>query len=107
MVAVSETAVRALAQVVADGEAACRGLRIMVEATDCSGPKYLMGVETEAMSGDIILDLDGLTLFIDQDSHPLLRGTQIDFVDDERMQGFTFDNPNFPGLCQCGEAVCP
>ena len=105
MVALTDSAVSALTRVVATSVDVCCGLRIMVEAADCSGPKYLMGVENEAMAGDTILEFGDLKVFIDEDSHPLIRGTRIDFVDDDALCGFTFENPNFLGLCHC-DTLC-
>ncbi|GAB4358649.1 MAG: iron-sulfur cluster assembly accessory protein [Oricola sp.] len=80
------------------------GLRIMVEAGGCAGYKYMMGLVDAAQPEDIVIEHDGVKLFVDQQSHDLLNGTTIDFVVALEGSGFTFDNPNAQSSCSCGKS---
>lgn len=50
--------------------------------------------------GDIVVETDGITLLLDAASARRADGLAIDFVQDLRGAGFTFDNPNRPGRAQ-------
>jgi iron-sulfur cluster assembly protein len=80
------------------------GLRIMVEAGGCAGNKYLIGLDAEPRSDDIIFETHGVTLFIDPDSQPVLEGMKVGFVESLEGSGFTFDNPNATEKCSCGKS---
>ena len=47
---------------------------------------------------------DGVSVFIDPVSQPLLAGTTIDFVVALEGSGFTFENPNATNSCSCGKS---
>ncbi|MDX1813041.1 MAG: iron-sulfur cluster assembly accessory protein, partial [Gammaproteobacteria bacterium] len=54
--------------------------------------------------GDIIYENDGLKVFIDPESAPLLEGVIVDFVDNINGAGFKFENPNATASCGCGNS---
>ena len=80
------------------------GLRIMVEPGGCAGNKYLIGLDSEPRSDDIVFETNGVTLFIDPDSQPVLEGMKVGFVESIEGSGFTFDNPNATSKCACGKS---
>ena len=106
MLALTENALAALRRVVDMSKEPCCGLRIMVEWNSCDGPKYLMGVENEPMTGDRVVECGAVRIYVDADSQTLLRGTRIDYIDSPEECGFVFDNPNLGHLCNCGTVQC-
>ncbi|MGH8803195.1 MAG: putative Fe-S cluster assembly protein SufT [Polaromonas sp.] len=50
--------------------------------------------------GDIVVEADGISLLLDPASARRADGLAIDFVQELRGAGFTFDNPNQPGRPQ-------
>ncbi len=48
----------------------------------------------EQTEDDTALDDQGITLFVDSESIPLLRGSTLKFIKDDSGSGFLFDNPN-------------
>lgn len=100
MIQVTAAALDAIRKV--KGEAA--GLRIMVSAGGCAGYQYRMGLVNVAEEGDTVLDLDGVSIFIDSGSAPLIQGTTLDFVESIGGSGFQFENPNAEGKCSCGKS---
>lgn len=73
------------------------GIRIAVCGASCAGLSYQMGLEAEVRDGDAVIHCDDVTVFIDEESKPLLNGTCVDFC--ENPGGFVFDNPNNCSAC--------
>lgn len=80
------------------------GLRIAVRGGGCSGFEYALDFETEAREGDMVLEYDGLKLFIDPISGRYLEGTTIDYSLGMAGTGFKFHNPKASGTCGCGSS---
>ncbi len=80
------------------------GIRVAVVAGGCSGFEYKMNLERAGREDDEVLELDGVKVFVDEQSMLYLDGTQIDFVESTRGAGFAFHNPNVKGTCGCGES---
>lgn len=104
MISLSDSAHSAIQRLVKDSRHGATGLRIMVDHGGCAGLKYLLGLERTAQAGDEIVDCDGVSLFVDHASLPMLRGLRIDFVEAVEGSGFVFDNPNAGSLCSCGKS---
>lgn len=80
------------------------GLRIGVLPGGCSGFQYGLNIEDEPAEDDLILESEGLRLFVDPFSVQYLSGTEIDYVSTFQGSGFTFNNPNATGGCGCGSS---
>lgn len=104
MIQLTDNAVSAVKTALARSAGAAAGLRIVVEAGGCAGFKYMMGLEAAARDGDEIVEKDGVTVFIDLQSQPLVAGMTVDFVTDLENSGFVFDNPNAASKCACGKS---
>jgi iron-sulfur cluster assembly protein len=104
MVALSDTATTAVRRLIEKSESEAIGLRVMVEQGGCSGLQYLLGLENEASAGDEIYDFDGVKVFIDPESLPIVAGLQIDFLDTLEQSGFVFENPAATDVCSCGRS---
>lgn len=80
------------------------GLRVAVSPGGCSGFMYQMNFEKEHGESDIALNEKGVKLFVDKDSVDMLRGAQIDYVDNLNESGFKINNPNAKHGCGCGKS---
>ena len=80
------------------------GLRVGVLPGGCSGFQYGLNIEDEAAEDDLVLDVNGLRLFVDPFSMQYLGGVEIDYVTTFQGSGFTFNNPNASGGCGCGSS---
>ncbi len=80
------------------------GLRISVQTGGCNGYKYLIGLDAEPRSDDAVIETEGVKVFVDPESKPLLTGMRVGFVDSLNGSGFTFDNPNAASKCGCGKS---
>jgi iron-sulfur cluster assembly accessory protein len=89
-------------QVSAKGKSA---LRLSVKESGCTGYMYVMEEVDEARDGDVIVELEnGLSVYVDADSVPYLRGTRLDYVQQGINRTLQFDNPNVSVACGCGES---
>ena len=80
------------------------GLRVYVYSGGCSGYRYGMMLEDAPTSDDNVLSANGVRVYIDTNSVPLIQGSQIDYVDTLMGAGFTVNNPNAVSGCGCGSS---
>jgi iron-sulfur cluster assembly accessory protein len=86
------------------GAAESAGLRVGVLPGGCSGFQYGLNIEDEPGEDDIVLESEGIRMFVDPFSLQYLNGTEIDYVSTFQGSGFTFNNPNASGGCGCGSS---
>ena len=80
------------------------GLRFGVRRTGCSGWGYRVELAREAGEADTVFDQDGVRVYVDADSLPLVDGNRIDFLKAGLNEQFVFANPNAAAECGCGES---
>lgn len=80
------------------------GLRFGVRRTGCSGWGYAIDLADARKDDDTVVEDQGIRIFVDADSRPLVSGTRIDFIEQEMGSQFVFDNPNAAAACGCGES---
>jgi iron-sulfur cluster assembly accessory protein len=77
-------------------------LRVFVAGGGCSGYQYGMSIAEGRKQNDIVVSQGDLTLLVDPESAPMVRGAEIDYVDDVMQSGFAINNPNAPSSgCSC------
>ena len=77
-------------------------LRVAVEGGGCSGFQYQFDLIEAAEADDLKVQLDGATALVDPVSLDLLKGSEIDFVDELAGAQFRIRNPNARSSCGCG-----
>ena len=80
------------------------GLRVYVYSGGCSGYRYGMMLEDAPTAEDRVLEANGVRVYVDDKSIPLLSGSSIDYVDTLMGAGFTVNNPNAVSGCGCGSS---
>jgi iron-sulfur cluster assembly protein len=80
------------------------GLRLGVRKTGCSGFAYVVNYADDSRPADLVFEDQGVKVFVDPDSLPLIKGTTVDFVKQGLNEAFRFHNPNIKGECGCGES---
>lgn len=81
------------------------GLRLAVKPSGCSGYKYVLEYVKQPEQDDHQVEVaEDVRLFIDANSLPLVKGTEIDYVTEGVNRFFRFRNPNSEGECGCGES---
>jgi iron-sulfur cluster assembly accessory protein len=100
-VSVTERAARRIAEIMAS-EKSARALRVSVEGGGCSGFQYKFDLVADREADDIVIELDGAVVLIDEMSVGYMEGSEIDFVDDLIGASFKIQNPNATAACGCG-----
>jgi len=77
-------------------------LRVAVEGGGCSGFQYQFDLVDTAEPDDLRVERDGAAALIDEMSMVMLKGSEIDFVDELAGAEFRVRNPNAKSSCGCG-----
>ena len=77
-------------------------LRISVKGGGCSGFQYAFDVDRARADDDFVAIRDGATVVVDPLSLELVKGSELDFVDDLMGRAFKVKNPNAVASCGCG-----
>jgi iron-sulfur cluster insertion protein len=97
---ISASAARRLLKVLA-GEAGA-ALRISVKGGGCSGFQYSFDIDKSLAADDFVVTRDGASVVVDPVSLEMMKGSELDFVDDLMGQAFKVKNPNAVASCGCG-----
>ncbi len=100
-VTLSETAARRIKTLSKD-EGRPLMLRVAVNGGGCSGFQYEFDLVDEVRHDDVMVERDGAQAVVDVVSLVLLKGSQIDFVDELVGAQFRVNNPNAKSSCGCG-----
>ena len=77
-------------------------LRISVTGGGCQGFQYNLDMEDKSKKKDIIIKKNNALVVIDQSSLNLIKGSEIDFVEDLIGSRFKINNPKATSSCGCG-----
>jgi iron-sulfur cluster insertion protein len=101
-IAVSESAARRIAALIAaEGRPGVK-LRISVSGGGCSGFQYGFALDDKDEPGDILVERDGAKVAVDDMSLMYLLGSELDWVEDLTGSYFRMKNPNASSQCGCG-----
>ena len=74
--------------------------RIAIKGGGCSGFQYDFSIDKKTQEDDLRLE----NIVIDKNSANLLKGSEIDFVDELIGSSFKITNPQSKSSCGCGES---
>ena len=77
-------------------------LRVAVEGGGCSGFQYQFDLVHESEADDLVVQRDGAAALVDPVSLDMVKGSEIDFVDELAGAEFRVQNPNARSSCGCG-----
>ncbi|OGO15529.1 MAG: Fe/S biogenesis protein NfuA [Chloroflexi bacterium RBG_16_48_8] len=71
-------------------------LRVAIAGRGSQGFMYQLGFVNwdNKSSEDSVVDLDSIHVLVDSDTLPNLRGSTLDYVEDDFQKGFSIENPN-------------
>lgn len=82
-----------------------KGILFNVKESGCSGFKYLLELAFEISEDSKVYQLnDNLNLYINSDIINLIRGTEVDYIQEGVNHHLDFKNPNATASCGCGES---
>lgn len=79
-------------------------VRVYVKSGGCSGYSYGMAIDDRRVDGDRVFADGGARVVVDPKSWALLRGSEIDYVENMMGGGFHVTNPNATSACGCGSS---
>ena len=97
----SENAARRI-KAIAESEGRPLMLRVAVDGGGCSGFQYRFDLVDTVEDEDLKVERDGAAALVDVVSLALLKGSEIDFVDELAGAEFRVRNPNAKSSCGCG-----
>ena len=103
-VRLSEGAVRRVAELKRQENVPNAFLRLTVSGGGCSGFQYGFSFDETRQPEDRAFERDGVTLVVDETSLELVKGAEIDFVEDMMGASFQVKNPNASSSCGCGNS---
>jgi iron-sulfur cluster insertion protein len=77
-------------------------LRVAVDGGGCSGFQYQFDLVEAVEPDDLKIERDGAAALVDVVSLALLKGSEIDYVDELAGAEFKIRNPNAKSSCGCG-----
>ena len=101
---VTEAAAKRIAWVLSQEEHKGLMLRIAVSGGGCSGFQYNFTFDDAKGGTDFVIERDGATVLIDETSLDLLKGSEIDYVEDMIGASFQIKNPQAKSTCGCGNS---
>jgi iron-sulfur cluster assembly protein len=104
VLSLSDAAATKLRELTKDETSPDIGLRVYVYSGGCSGYRYGMMLEDQPTPEDNVFEANGMKVYVDGNSIPLITGSQIDYVDTLMGAGFTVINPNAVAACGCGSS---
>jgi iron-sulfur cluster insertion protein len=103
-VILTESAARRVAVLRQQENVANAFLRLAVSGGGCSGFQYGFSFDDARQDDDRVFERDGVQLVIDAVSLELVKGAEIDFVEDLMGASFQVRNPNAASSCGCGNS---
>ena len=104
VVSLTDAAASKLRELTAEETNPAIGLRVYVYSGGCSGFRYGMMLEDAPTSDDMLVESNGIRVYVDGESTQYIRGSEIDYVDTLMGAGFTVNNPNAVAACGCGSS---
>jgi len=79
-------------------------LRVAVNGGGCSGFQYEFSLAKAPEGDDVLIDAHGAKVLIDPTSLDLLKGSQLDYINELSGSYFSVSNPNATSSCGCGNS---
>ena len=79
-------------------------MRIAVLNNNCSNFQYNFSFENARQDDDLVIERDGAAVLVDSTSLELLKGSELDYVEEMVGSSFQVKNPNATSSCGCGNS---
>ena len=100
---VSESAAKRIS-FLASKEAKPVMMRVAVLGGGCSGFQYNFSFEDQRNDDDLVIERNGAAVLVDSTSLELLKGSELDYVEEMVGSSFQVKNPNATSSCGCGNS---
>lgn len=102
MVSVSEDAVKFINDLLEKNGKVGWGIKIYFSGMACSGPQFGMSFQEKADEGQTVIEQNGFSFFVDDETMEMLGPCEIEFIDDPNYgSGLTITDPSAKGCSSC------
>lgn len=95
MFEITEAAVKQFKKLLLDSNAEGLGIRVFISGGGCCS-SYGLDVTESGETGDELIEMDGLKVFVDPTAYNELSNAKLDYLDSGEMKGFSIT-----GLSSC------
>lgn len=99
---ISQNAAKQIAHLVDVESKPALMFRVSVSGGGCAGFQYGFDLDDRVAEDDRVFEKDGAKVVVDQTSLDLIRGSELDFVEELVGSYFAVKNPNAASSCGCG-----
>ena len=103
-ITITESAVKKIADLLAEENNPKLCLRTFVQGGGCSGFQYGFTFDEEQAEDDFVIERDSVKVLIDAMSYQYLLGSEINYTEDAMGSIFTIKNPAAKSTCGCGSS---
>ncbi|GHT90419.1 hypothetical protein FACS1894122_00600 [Alphaproteobacteria bacterium] len=82
----------------------CFGIRVDIASGGCHGMSYLIDFAKEVDSADVLMEDDGLNVYIAPKAMIFVAGMTVDYRKTAMGGSIIFENPNAKQTCSCGKS---
>ncbi len=100
----TEAGAKKAAELLAANNKENSAIRVFVKSGGCSGYTYGMAIDDRSLEGDTIFEDRGVKIVVDKMSLPLLKGSELDYIENMMGGGFNVNNPQATSSCGCGHS---
>lgn len=104
-VTISAEATRNIRRLQREYDAVGQAIRFGLSAVGCSGYKYVIEFEESPADSDVILEFEGIIIYVDSIYESKLTGSEIGWKESPFLSGFQINNPQAKQPCGCGESI--
>jgi len=105
IITLTPTAAQAFRDLLQDRNLPNHALRVFVSGGGCSGIQTGLALEGNIQEQDLTCEFNGVKVVVDEISAQYLKGSTIDFVDNDKGNGFVITNPNHIPSCGCNNTA--
>lgn len=103
-VRLTESAARRIAFLLAQEKSTTKVFRVAISGGGCNGFQTEFSLDDAVADDDQVFEDKGIKVVVDAMSLDLIRGSEIDFVNELIGAYFALNNPNAKATCGCGSS---
>jgi iron-sulfur cluster insertion protein len=99
---ITDRAAKRVAELIAAEESDGTMLRVTISGGGCSGFQYGFKLDGQQNDDDLVFEHNGVKVLVDETSMDLVKGAELDYVEELIGSYFALRNPNASSTCGCG-----
>jgi len=101
---ISESAAKRIGCLIAQEKGDKKYLRVAIISGGCSGMQYTFNLDHKLNPEDMIIEKNGIKVIVDDVSLEILKGSELDYIEEMIGSYFSIKNPNAASSCGCGSS---